>query len=274
MKDNYLYNIRIKEMKESLIHNSKILPLNELVKGEIYYEESKWGNCLVKHDKYTETSERKDIWGTDHLYVNDSNFIIAKLSSFYYDLTGLRKATIEEKCWFNVCKKAGKFISKEKALNKINNENNMEKNSFAKGDHVVLLSCCRGHNSWKDTLPINYVYRLKEDFTIFNFSVEKDIKNNSNFWTNFKKTCLSKLEIRKANDLEINLYNFKNKPVNIKYIYSSNEEDNEFYPKYTNNNSNPSSLITNEKKLSLPLIKKTKRIIKKKLFKPIIKLNI
>lgn len=61
---------------------------------------------------------------------------------------------------------------------------------FKKGDYVVLLSCCKGENTWKDSMPINYCYRLSMDSNQFSFSFEKDINGSiGNGWS-----CIDKID--------------------------------------------------------------------------------
>lgn len=78
-----------------------------------------------------------------------------------------------------------------------------------KGDYVVLLADCIGANNWRPTMPINYVYELREDSHSHAFYVKKyarkDNYNNGDGWSagpDYK----SKLSFRPATTEEIATY--------------------------------------------------------------------
>lgn len=98
---------------------------------------------------------------------------------------------------------------------------------FKKGDYVVLLSTCNGEDIWSHSMPINYVYKLREKCYQNSFYVEKDTKENiGNGWSvgtiSYK---LDKLECRLATDEEIEVYNLYNKPFPISDIIQYRKPD-------------------------------------------------
>ena len=99
-----------------------------------------------------------------------------------------------------------------------------------KGEYVVLLSSCDGQNCWKNSMPENYCYKLKEDSYIDYFIIELDTKGSStNGWT-CNKEFDSKLNLRYATTKEIAKYdklgnpfkvtNKKVKPEDYNYLIS------------------------------------------------------
>lgn len=88
---------------------------------------------------------------------------------------------------------------------------------FKKGDYVVLLSCCKGENSWERSMPINYCYKLLRDSNKYDFSIEVDTEGyENNGWSLLgeyqNKGIYDNLKFRPANSWEIEEYNKHNKP--------------------------------------------------------------
>lgn len=100
----------------------------------------------------------------------------------------------------------------------------MKNNNFKKGDYVVLLSGCDGTNTWPDSIPINYCYKLRDDSDDLTFRVERDKKGNKfNGWY----TTLpydSKLLLRAAISSEIKLYEEFGKPFSVSIYISESYE--------------------------------------------------
>jgi len=95
---------------------------------------------------------------------------------------------------------------------------------YIKGDYVVLLTTCDGNPTvWKGQLPINYVYKLREDFDWYCFLPEKDIRRfEDNGWTisnseEGKIEC-GKMTVRAATPYEIEDYIRAGKPVKANQI--------------------------------------------------------
>ncbi len=102
---------------------------------------------------------------------------------------------------------------------------------FKKGDYVVLLKACNGHNCWRDSMPINYCYRLRKESTNYMFYPELDIKgDDSNGWW-FPDSRVNDLlyvenkqmEVRYATSDEIAMYEKLQKPFNINIIKQKSE---------------------------------------------------
>lgn len=86
--------------------------------------------------------------------------------------------------------------------------------NFKKGDYVVLLASCKGDNIWNDSLPINYIYKLREDMHEKNFMVERDRKGNrDNGWSVVAENYESQLDARLAFPAEIEAYEMAKGPI-------------------------------------------------------------
>lgn len=96
------------------------LKLSDLIYGEIYYSEGYYGPYIFKFKDLTNNG----------IFIRYTNCIFTKngievlvteeeLDSANYN--NLRKATIEEEQWLEVCIKENKYLSKEEALKKTNN---------------------------------------------------------------------------------------------------------------------------------------------------------
>lgn len=101
---------------------------------------------------------------------------------------------------------------------------------FKKGDYVVLLSTCTGEDIWDDSMPINYVYKLRENCYKNSFHVEKDIQRNlSNGWScSTLSSNLNKLKFRLATAEEIYIYNLNDKPFPISDLINYKKPDNTY----------------------------------------------
>lgn len=76
---------------------------------------------------------------------------------------------------------------------------------FKNGKYVVLLADCTGGDYWSPAIPINHVYRLKEDASLLRFHIEKDMKGSTgNGWN--ARDYPSKLSLRAAYPQEIEAY--------------------------------------------------------------------
>ncbi len=93
----------------------------------------------------------------------------------------------------------------------------VDPNVFPKGSYVVLLSTCNGESGvWGESMPVNYVYQLREDSSTHRFLLVKDALGNSdNGWQVQDKTYDSKLKLRAATLTERDLYRLHNGPVSI-----------------------------------------------------------
>jgi hypothetical protein len=96
----------------------------------------------------------------------------------------------------------------------------MEEQEFKKGDYIVLLHPCALTALWA-SIPINYCYKLRENFTKFHFYIEKDLDNStSNGWGYIPRGPedaieLGHLKVRAATLEEINEYNRLNQPFDV-----------------------------------------------------------
>lgn len=99
----------------------------------------------------------------------------------------------------------------------------MEEQEFKKGDYVVLLHPCSPTALWA-SIPTNYCYKLREDFTKFHFYIEKDVENSiSNGWGYIPRgpgEAIDKghLKVRAATLEEINEYNRLNQPFDVSIL--------------------------------------------------------
>jgi len=88
---------------------------------------------------------------------------------------------------------------------------------YPKDSYIVLLAGCNGKDTWQDSIPINYCYKLSrdsyEDARGFNVHVDKSLRNNG--WNGDSK-YESKLKFRKASKEEIEEYERIGKPFNVK----------------------------------------------------------
>lgn len=103
------------------------------------------------------------------------------------------------------------------------------KNEFKKGDYIVLLTSCDGGNCWSNSIPVNHVYKLKEDYDKKHFYPELDIngsKNNGWHTTKNDNEYKSRMTARAATAEEIAAYDKENKPVHIKYAIPLENEWN------------------------------------------------
>jgi len=95
---------------------------------------------------------------------------------------------------------------------------------FIKGDYVVLLSNCINEiDLWANCMPIDYVYRLRDDFDWNCFRVEKDLNSSTgNGWTisdtEENKESHGKMRVRFATSYEIEDYIRNNGPVKATQI--------------------------------------------------------
>lgn len=97
-------------------------------------------------------------------------------------------------------------------------------------DYIVLLHCCsKGDPDGWISIPINHVYKLKEDFKSYSIYIHKDIDGVENGWRFLRGegevearyfaefNHLSSLCIRKATEEEIDRYmKNNNSPVETK----------------------------------------------------------
>lgn len=96
----------------------------------------------------------------------------------------------------------------------------MEQQNFNKGDYIVLLHPCSPTAKW-GSIPTNYCYKLREDFSRFHFYVEKDTEDcPSNGWSYMPRGPgdaieLGHLKVRAATLEEINEYNRLNQPFDV-----------------------------------------------------------
>lgn len=83
-----------------------------------------------------------------------------------------------------------------------------------KGDYVVLLTGSNGGDTWKSSIPINHVYKLRADADVYNFFIEKDVRGStSNGWNGCGLN--GKLTFRPATQREIETYNKNNRPCKL-----------------------------------------------------------
>lgn len=91
----------------------------------------------------------------------------------------------------------------------------MEKTEFKKGDYVVLLASCDGGNCWKSSIPINYCYKLRDNYDNHHFYPELDNKgSDTNGWS-ASYTYDSKMKVRAATAEEISEYKRLGKPYDV-----------------------------------------------------------
>lgn len=80
-----------------------------------------------------------------------------------------------------------------------------------KGDYVVLLTGCDGEDTWKNSIGIGYVYKLRKNADVLHFYIEKDLTGSTtNGWGGNGDN--NKLTFRPATQQEIEEYNRENKP--------------------------------------------------------------
>ena len=101
----------------------------------------------------------------------------------------------------------------------------MKEKTYRRGEYVVLLASCDGGNIWKDEMPINYIFKLKNDYNKFNFSIELDIQGStSNGWTIGNSDYYNKLKIRLATLSEKQAYIKNNGPLHIDDVKAQVDE--------------------------------------------------
>src|SRR5688572_27640095 len=84
-----------------------------------------------------------------------------------------------------------------------------EKVLFKAGTIVVLLSCVRGRNIWAPQIPVNHIYKLREDCTKNKFLVDQDLHGSRRNGWSYYNYYGSKLEVRRATTAEVYLYECK-----------------------------------------------------------------
>lgn len=87
--------------------------------------------------------------------------------------------------------------------------------SFKRGDYIVLLSTISGQDDWKD-MPINHIYRLAANSTRYWIAVEKGIEGReTQYFCSWSDKDKSKLNMRKAEAVEVDMYEMNNGPIKI-----------------------------------------------------------
>jgi hypothetical protein len=99
---------------------------------------------------------------------------------------------------------------------KVKAKKQLSEPTFNAGDYIVLLKSCDGLNYWRQSLPVDHVYRLKLDYTKLCFFPEVDTTGSrSNGWGGHVE-YISKMAARIATPQEVQAYiDNGNKPCHI-----------------------------------------------------------
>ena len=95
-----------------------------------------------------------------------------------------------------------------------------EPNWLTAGSYVVLLRACSEENPWEPSIPLNYVYRLKETASMYNFMIDLDtFGSKDNGWylleNSESRNQYTYLKLRPATKHEIMLYEMAGGPIPI-----------------------------------------------------------
>ena len=95
-----------------------------------------------------------------------------------------------------------------------------EPNWLTAGSYVVLLRACSEENQWEPDIPVNYVYRLKETASMYNFMIDLDTNGSkTNGWylpeNSESRNIYNYLKLMPATAEEIRLYEMNGGPIPI-----------------------------------------------------------
>ena len=82
-----------------------------------------------------------------------------------------------------------------------------DKNIFPKGTCVVLKQGCITPNCWV-SIPIDYIYKLRQPSTMYIFKIEYDIEGKRNGWGMGYPTISNNLILEKATIEQVIAYEF------------------------------------------------------------------
>lgn len=102
-----------------------------------------------------------------------------------------------------------------------------EPNWLTAGSYVVLLRACSEKNPWEPSIPLNYVYRLRETASMYNFMIDLDTESSTSNGWHVSEHCetrnqYSYLKLMPATKEEIRLYEMAGGPIPINPTTNSN----------------------------------------------------